>query len=310
MTTTPTTPSTPATEPFRTGFIAIVGRPNVGKSTLMNRLIGQKISIVSRKAQTTRHRITGIITTEHSQLVFVDTPGFQTRHRNALNRLMNRSVVQSLQSVDVVLWVVEAGRLLDADREVMALLPAEVPVVLVINKIDQLADKREALPFIERMNQLREFAALVPISGQKGHGVNVLVEAIEKLLPLGEPMYEADAITDRSERFLAAEFIREKLFRQLGDELPYGIAVEIEKFDLEGHLRRIHAAVIVDRPAHKGMVIGEGGSRLKEIASEARAEMEKLFDGKVFLEVWVKVKSGWADDERALRSLGYDDAES
>jgi len=299
-------PNTPERSDFRTGFIAIVGRPNVGKSTLLNRLVGQKISIVSRKAQTTRHRITGILTTEDAQFVFVDTPGFQTRHLNALNRMMNRSVVQSLKEVDVILFVIECGRFSDEDREVMNLLPEGVPVVLVINKIDRLKEKTEALPFIAQMQTEREFAALVPVSAQKGAGEAVLQQAIRALLPEGAPMYESDAITDRSERFLAGEFIREKLFRQLGDELPYGMAVEIEKFEQDGALRRIHAAIIVDRPAHKGIVIGEGGQRLKEIATEARAEMEKLFDGKVFLEVWVKVKSGWSDDERALRSLGYE----
>ncbi|MEY3201848.1 MAG: putative GTP-binding protein [Pseudomonadota bacterium] len=299
--------TTPPQDTFRTGFIAIVGRPNVGKSTLLNRLVGQKISIVSRKAQTTRHRITGIHTTEHAQFVFVDTPGFQTRHKNALNRVMNRIVVQTLQAVDVVLFVVECGRFGEADDDVLSLLPKDVPVILVINKLDQLADRAEALPFIASMQGKRDFAALVPVSAQKGDGESVLVEAIEALLPEGQPVYEADAITDRSERFLAAEFIREKLFRQLGDELPYGVAVEIEKFEVEGNFRRIHAAIIVDRAAHKGIVIGERGSRLKETATEARGEMEKLFDGKVFLEVWVKVKSGWADDERALRSLGYDE---
>ena len=300
------TPKTPKT-PFRTGFIAIVGRPNVGKSTLLNRLVGQKISIVSRKAQTTRHRITGVLTTDATQFVFVDTPGFQTKHRSALNKVMNRSVVQSLQAVDVVVFVVECGKFLDADREVMELLPQNVPVLLAINKIDQLADRAESLPFIQKMQAEREFTALVPVSAQKGHGEAVLLEAIAALLPENAPMYEADTITDRSERFLAAEFIREKLFRQLGDELPYGIAVEIEKFELEGRLRRIHAAIIVDRAAHKGIVIGDAGERLKIVGTEARMEMEKLFGGKVFLELWVKVKSGWADDERALRSLGYDE---
>lgn len=306
MNTESTSDSSAEAAPFRCGFVAIVGRPNVGKSTLLNRLVGQKISIVSRKAQTTRHRITGIVTNEVSQLVFVDTPGFQTRHKNALNRAMNRSVVSVLQAVDVVLMVIESGRFGPEDEEVLGLLPEGVPVVLVINKLDLLADKGEVLPFIAKMNGLREFAAIVPVSAQKGAGVEGLQKTVAGLLPEGEPMYEADAITDRSERFLAAEFLREKLFRNLGEELPYGIAVEIEKFEQEGRLRRIHAAIIVDRDAHKAMVIGERGERLKTIATEARLEMEKLFDGKVFLETWVKVKSGWADDERALRSLGFE----
>ncbi|MDX5362684.1 MAG: GTPase Era [Pseudazoarcus pumilus] len=292
--------------PFRTGFVAIVGRPNVGKSTLLNRLIGQKISIVSRKAQTTRHRVTGIRTDEHAQFVFVDTPGFQTRHRNALNRTMNRSVTQALADVDVVFFVIEAGRFGEDDRKVLELLPENGQVVLVINKVDRLADKTRLLPFIQQMSEARDFTAIVPLSAEKGANVDSLVSVTQKLLPEGAPVFEEDDITDRSERFLASEFLREKLFRLLGDELPYGIAVEIEKFETEGNLRRIFAAVVVDRDSHKGMVIGKGGEQLKRISSEARVELEKLFDGPVYLEVWVKVKSGWADDERALKSLGYE----
>lgn len=292
--------------PFRTGFIAIVGRPNVGKSTLLNCLIGQKISIVSRKAQTTRHRVTGIRTDEHAQFVFVDTPGFQTRHRNALNRNMNRSVTQALADVDVVFFVIEAGRFGDDDRKVLELLPENGQVVLVINKVDRLADKTRLLPFIQQMSELRDFTAIVPLSAERGSNVDSLISATQKLLPEGAPVFEEDDITDRSERFLASEFLREKLFRLLGDELPYGIAVEIEKFETEGNLRRIFAAVVVDRDSHKGMVIGKGGEQLKRISSEARVELEKLFGGPVYLEVWVKVKSGWADDERALKSLGYE----
>ncbi|THF60892.1 GTPase Era [Pseudothauera rhizosphaerae] len=293
-------------EPFRAGFVAIVGRPNVGKSTLLNRLIGQKISIVSSKAQTTRHRVTGIRTDAGAQFVFVDTPGFQTQHRNALNRSMNRTVTQVLSDVDLVFLVVEAGRYGEADRKVVEVLPENARVVLVINKVDRLADKRSLLPFIEQMSAVYPFAEIVPLSAERGTNVDELVRAAAPLLPEGTPLYGEDEITDRSERFLASEFLREKLFRLLGDELPYGMAVEIEKFETEGNLRRIHAAVIVDKAAHKGIVIGKGGERLKRIASEARVELEKLFDGKVFLEVWVKVKSGWADDERALKSLGYE----
>lgn len=293
-------------EPFRTGFIAIVGRPNVGKSTLLNQLIGQKISIVSRKAQTTRHRVTGIRTDEHAQFIFVDTPGFQTRHRNALNRTMNRSVTQALADVDAVFFVIEAGRFGDNDRKVLELLPDDAQVLLIINKIDRLNDKARLLPFIQQMSELRDFAAIVPLSAERGKNVDSLVSAAQKLLPEGAPVFEEDDITDRSERFLASEFLREKLFRLLGDELPYGIAVEIEKFETEGNLRRIFAAIVVDRDSHKGMVIGKGGEQLKRISSEARVELEKLFDGRVYLEVWVKVKSGWADDERALKSLGYE----
>lgn len=291
---------------FRTGFVAIVGRPNVGKSTLLNRLIGQKISIVSSKAQTTRHRVTGILTEGAAQFVFVDTPGFQTQHRNALNRSMNRTVSQVLADVDLVFFVVEADRFSDDDARVLEVIPADARVVLVINKVDQLKDKARLLPFIDRMRALRDFVEIVPLSAERGTNVEALVAAATPLLPEGAPMYGEDEITDRSERFLAAEFLREKLFRLLGDELPYGIAVEIEKFEVEGNLRRIFAAVIVDKAGHKGIVIGKGGEKLKRISSEARAELERLFDAKVYLEVWVKVKSGWADDERALKSLGYE----
>ncbi|MCK0511462.1 GTPase Era [Aromatoleum buckelii] len=300
------TPQADDKVPFRTGFVAIVGRPNVGKSTLLNRLIGQKISIVSRKAQTTRHRVTGILTSDKAQFVFVDTPGFQTRHRNALNRSMNRTVSQVLGDVDLVFLVIEAGRFGDDDRKVVSVLPADAKVVLVINKVDRLCDKSQLLPFIAKMAEVYPFTEIVPLSAERGTNVEALVKTATPLLPEGEPMYGADEITDRSERFLAAEFLREKLFRLLGDELPYGVAVEIEKFETEGNLRRIYAAVVVDRSSHKGIVIGKGGEQLKRIASEARVELEKLFDGKVFLEVWVKVKSGWADDERALKSLGYE----
>lgn len=291
---------------YRTGFVAIVGRPNVGKSTLLNRLIGQKISIVSRKAQTTRHRVTGILTEAHAQFVFVDTPGFQTKHRNALNRSMNRSVTQALAEVDLVFFVIEAGRFGEDDRKVMSVLPTDARVVLVINKVDRLDDKSRLLPFIADMSTVFPFAEIVPLSAEKGMNVDTLVKAARPLLPIGEPIFGPDDITDRSERFLASEFLREKLFRLLGDELPYGMAVEIEKFETVGNLRRIFAAIIVDRDSHKGIVIGRNGEQLKRISSEARVELERLFDAKVYLEVWVKVKSGWADDERALKSLGYE----
>ncbi|MDR0717744.1 MAG: GTPase Era [Azoarcus sp.] len=302
----PARPSLSAATASRVGFVAIAGRPNVGKSTLLNRLIGQKISIVSNKAQTTRHQITGILNAADAQFVFVDTPGFQTRHGNALNRAMNRTVTRTLAGVDLVFFVVEAGRLGGEDREALAAIPAEAKVVLVINKIDRLADKHQLLPFIDQVRGLREFAEIVPLSAARGHNCDALVTAAAALLPHGAPLYGEDEITDRSERFLAAEFLREKLFRLLGDELPYGLAVEIEKFESDGGLRRIHAAVIVGKPAHKGIVIGKGGEKLKRAASEARADLERLFDGKVFLEVWVKVRRSWADDERALKSLGYE----
>ncbi|MDR2926234.1 MAG: GTPase Era [Azoarcus sp.] len=290
----------------RAGFVAIIGRPNVGKSTLLNRLVGQKISIVSGKAQTTRHRVTGIMNTGNVQFVFVDTPGFQTRRGNALNRAMNRAVSQALAGVDLVFFVIEAGRFCDEDRAALDAIPPETRAVLVINKVDRLDDKSRLLPFIDKLQVLREFSEIVPISAEQGGNCDALVVAAASLLPEGPPIYGEDEITDRGERFFASEFLREKLFRLLGDELPYALTVEIEKFETEGSLRRIHAAVIVDKAAHKGIVIGKGGEKLKRAASEARVEMEKLFGGKVFLETWVKVRGGWADSERALKSLGYE----
>lgn len=289
---------------FRCGFVAIVGRPNVGKSTLMNRLIGQKISITSRKAQTTRHRVTGIYTDDFSQLIFVDTPGFQTEHSGALNEALNASVRQTLSSVDVVLFVIEAGYFDKRDEQVLALLPKNRPVYLVLNKLDTIPNREKLLQFLQEMSERFEFAGMVPVSAQKGTQVPKLITAVRYHLPEGIPLYPEDQVTDRSERFLASEIVREKLFRLLGDELPYGLAVEIEQFEQEGRLRRIHAAVIVDRDSHKAMVIGKGGEKLKRVGTEARQDMEKLFDGKVYLEVWVKVKSGWADDVRMLRELG------
>jgi len=291
---------------IRSGYIAIVGRPNVGKSTLLNRLVGEKISIVSRKAQTTRHRITGILTTAGAQFVFVDTPGFQTRFANALNRSMNRGVTQTLADVDLVLFVVEAGRFDAQDKAVLKLLPADRPVILVVNKTDQLRDRQALLPFLAEVAAVYDFAAVVPVSATKGKQTDELLDEARKHLPNDGLLFDEDELTDKSERFLAAEYVREKLFRLLGDELPYSTTVEIEKFEVEGKLRRIFAAVVVDRDSHKAIVIGKNGESLKRIASEARQDMERLFGGKVYLEVWVKVKSGWADDERLLKSLGYE----
>jgi GTP-binding protein Era len=290
---------------FRTGYLAVIGRPNVGKSTLTNRLVGAKVSITSKKAQTTRHRIHGVLTTVDAQFIFVDTPGFQMTHKNALNRLMNRSVTSSFADVDVILLVVEAGRWGAGETEIVRMLPADTPVLLVINKIDRLTTMAEMLPFIARVSALHEFAEIVPLSAEKGLGTNELLSTVTRYLPEAPPVFDADDITDRSERFMASEILREKLFRNLGEELPYGIAVEIEKFEQEGDLRRIHAAVIVDKAGHRSIVIGKGGERLKRISTDARKEMETLFGGKVWLETWVKVKGGWADDERALKSLGY-----
>ena len=291
---------------FRSGYIAIVGRPNVGKSTLLNHLIGQKVSITSRKAQTTRHRIHGIFTDERAQFVFVDTPGFQTKHLNALNRGMNRVVTSSLRDVQVVVFVLEALRYDERDREVLKLLPDNRPVLLVINKIDEVADKGQLFAFAERVALDFKFAEIVPVSAKQGTKIDELRETLRRHLPPGELIYDADDITDRSEKFLAAEILREKVFRFTGEELPYSVSVVIEQFKLEGKLRRIHAAILVDKEAHEAMLIGKKGEKLKEIATQARLDMEKLFDGKVFLEVFVKVRSGWADDERVLRSLGYE----
>jgi GTP-binding protein Era len=290
---------------LRSGLLAIVGRPNVGKSTLLNALIGEKVSIVSRRAQTTRHRIMGILTKPDAQYVFVDTPGFQTKHGNALNRVMNQGVRQALAEVDVVLLVVEAGRFDDRDRAVRRLIPDEQPLIIVVNKIDQLPDKTQLLPFLARLAGEGEFAAIVPVSAMRGAQLAVLLAEARKHLPNDELLFAEDEITDRSERFLAAEYIREKIFRLIGDELPYAAAVEIEKFVVDGELRRISAAILVDREGHKSIVIGRGGDMIKRIASEARQDMERMFDGPVFLEVFVKVKSGWADDERMLKTLGY-----
>jgi GTP-binding protein Era len=291
---------------FRSGYIAIVGRPNVGKSTLLNKLIGEKISIVSRKAQTTRHRITGILTKDDAQFVFVDTPGFQTKYSNALNRAMNRGVTQTLSDVDVVIFVVEAGRYDAKDQAVVRLLPKDRPVILVINKTDLQKDRAALLPFLAMVAADHDYAAVIPISAAKGRQTEDLLNEAKKHLPNDGLMFPEDDLTDKSERFLASEYIREKVFRLLGDELPYATAVEIEKFETEGDLRRIFAAIVVDREGHKAIVIGKGGELLKRIASEARQDMERLFDGKVYLEIWVKVKSGWNDDERLLKSLGYE----
>ncbi len=291
---------------IRSGYIAIVGRPNVGKSTLLNRLVGEKISIVSRKAQTTRHRITGIVTQSDAQYVFVDTPGFQTKYANALNRAMNRGVTQTLSDVDLVLFVIEAGRYDAKDLAVVRLLPKDRPVILVVNKTDQFKDRNELLPFLAKVSADYDYAAIVPVSATKGRQTDQLLAEARKHLPNDGLMFPEDDLTDKSERFLAAEYIREKVFRLLGDELPYSTTVEVEKFEVEGELRRIFAAIVVDREGHKAIVIGKGGESLKRIASEARQDMERLFGSKVYLEIWVKVKSGWNDDERLLKSLGYE----
>lgn len=296
--------------PRRCGLIAIVGRPNVGKSTLLNALVGQKVSITSAKAQTTRHRITGIRTVGDTQFVFVDTPGFQTRHGAALNRTLNRTVQGVLADVDLVLFVVEAGRFGLDDAKVLSLIQNEAmrdkPVVLIANKLDNVIRRAELAPWLKGMQDRHHFAEYVPLSARKGADVERLLGILRPYVPEQAWFYEEDALTDRSERFLASEIIREKLFRLTGDELPYTSTVVIDKFEEEGNLRRIAASIVVERDAHKGMVIGGGGERLKRIGSEARQELESLMDAKVFLELFVKVRSGWAADEEHLRSYGYE----
>jgi GTP-binding protein Era len=296
----------PAAAGFRCGYIAIVGRPNVGKSTLMNKLVGAKVSITSRKAQTTRHRITGIQTHDDAQYVYIDTPGFQTRHSNALNKTLNRTVTTTLTAADVVLFVVEAGHFGDADAKVLSLLPSTVPAILVINKADHVKDKAILMKFAQEVAQKFDFVAIVPVSAKQGFQLDRLEGEIRQHLPEGERIFDDDDITDRSEKFLAAEIVREKVFRFVGDELPYTSTVIIEQFEQEGNLRRVFAAILVGRDAHKAMLIGQKGARLKEISTQARLDMEKLFGGKVYLEIWVKVKSGWADNEASLRAYGYE----
>lgn len=291
---------------FRCGYIAIVGRPNVGKSTLMNALIGAKVSITSRKAQTTRHRITGIQTVEDAQFVYVDTPGFQTRHSNALNKTLNRTVTNTLTASDVILFIIEAGTFGPADQQVIDLIPKNVPCILVINKSDRVKDKAELMPFAQQIAAKHPFSAIVPVSAKLGFQLENLQGEIKKYLPENPPVFGEDDITDRSEKFLAAEIVREKVFRFVGDELPYTSTVLIEQFEVEGDLRRVFAAILVERDTHKSMVIGNKGARLKDISTQARLDMERLFGGPVYLEIWVKVKSGWADNEAGLRAYGYE----
>jgi GTP-binding protein Era len=291
---------------FRCGYIAIVGRPNVGKSTLMNQLVGAKVSITSRKAQTTRHRITGIQTLDDAQFIYVDTPGFQTRHSNALNNTLNKTVTNTLISADVILYLIEAGTFGPADQQVIDLLPPDVPVILVINKADRVKDKAALMPFAQDVASKFNFAAIVPVSAKLRFQLDSLQNEIKRYLPENEAVFGPDDITDRSEKFLASEIVREKLFRLVGDELPYTSTVMIEKFEQEGDLRRIFAVILVERDTQKSMVIGNKGARLKEVSTQARLDMEKLFGGPVYLEIWVKVRSGWADNEAGLRAYGYE----
>lgn len=295
----------------RCGLVAIVGKPNVGKSTLLNALVGQKISITSRKAQTTRHRITGVRTVGDTQFVFVDTPGFQTRHSSALNRSLNRAVTGVIGDVDLVLFVVEAGNFTLGDAKVLALLKPGIPAILVANKLDQVHRRAEIAPWLRDMQQRHPFAEFVPLSAKQPKDAQRLLDVCAKYLPQQPWWYAQDELTDKSERFMAGEMIREKLFRLTGEELPYTSTVVIDQFEEEPspkfkRLVRIAATIIVERDSHKAMVIGDGGEKLKRIGTEARQELEQLFDAKVFLQTFVKVRTGWADDEARVRSFGYE----
>ena len=298
-------------EQQRCGMVAIVGKPNVGKSTLLNALVGQKISITSRKAQTTRHRITGIRTRGDNQFVFVDTPGFQTRHGNALNKSLNKAVTGAVSDVQVVLFVVEAGSFSLADAKVLSLLPTDVPVLLVANKLDTVHRRSEIAPWLRDMQERHPFAEFVPMSAKNSRDVERLLDIIANYLPQQPWWHDEAELTDKSERFLASEIVREKLFRLTGDELPYTSTVVIDQFQEEpgkaaARMVRIAATIVVERDGHKAMVIGDKGERIKRIGTEARQELERLMDAKVFLELWVKVRSGWADDEARVRSFGYE----
>ena len=295
----------------RCGLVAIVGKPNVGKSTLLNALVGQKISITSRKAQTTRHRITGIRTEGPTQFVFVDTPGFQTRHNTALNKSLNKTVLGAVGDVDLVLFVVEAGIFNTADAKVLALLKPDIPVLLIANKLDAVNRREDLAPWLKDMQERHPFTEFVPMSAKNAKDIERLMGYCEKYLPEQAWWYAEDELTDRSEKFLASEIVREKLFRFTGDELPYTSTVVIAKFEEEpsrsaNRRIRIAAPIVVEREGHKAMVIGDKGERLKRIGTEARQELEKLMDAKVFIELWVKVRSGWADDEARVRSFGYE----
>jgi GTP-binding protein Era len=292
----------------RCGHIAIVGRPNVGKSTLLNHILGQKLSITSRKPQTTRHKLLGIKTTEDTQFIYVDTPGLHQGQKKAINRYMNRAVTTAIQDVDIVLFMIEKLHWLPED-ELVAQRLANInrPVVLVINKVDTLDDKEMLLPHMQKMIDLLNVKEIIPISALQNQNLDRLEEIIRDCLPESEHFFPEDQITDRSSRFLAAEIIREKITRQLGDELPYQMTVEIEEFSQEGKILHINALILVERDGQKRILIGDKGDRLKKIGQQAREDMQLLFDSKIMLKTWVKVKSGWSDDERALRSLGYDD---
>jgi GTP-binding protein Era len=292
--------------PFRCGTIAIIGRPNVGKSTLMNALIGQKISITSPKPQTTRHRIHGILTLDDAQLVFVDTPGVHINGAKALNRMMNRTASSALEGVDVVMMLVEAGRFTDEDARVAELVAqVDVPVLLVINKVDRIQPREKLFPYLAELGKNVKFTQSMPLSAYDKKHAALLIRELTKMLPEGEAMFDEDMVTDASSRFLAAEMIREKLMRKLNEELPYGLTVEIEKYEVTPDRVLVSALILVEREGQKRIVIGENGSMLKAVGTEARHDLMKMLDMKVHMELWVKVKDNWSDDERALASLGY-----
>ena len=297
------------TETGRCGYVAIVGRPNVGKSTLLNHLLGQKISITSRKPQTTRQRVIGIKTEADHQIIFVDTPGLHKDAEKAINRYMNRAASSAIRDVDLVVLVVDRTAWTEEDSMVLEQIQQSgCPCLLVVNKVDLLEDKSVLLPHLQVLADKGQFAAILPVSALRSHNVEELEREILKFLPVSEHFFPEDQVTDRSQRFLAAEIVREKIMRQLGEEIPYSISVEIEEFALVGEILHISALIFVERKGQKIILVGEGGSRLRSIGTDARRDMELLFDCKVMLRLWVKVKSGWSDDERALRSLGYDDA--
>ena len=290
---------------FHCGTVAIAGRPNTGKSTLLNRLVGERLSIVSPKAQTTRHLVTGILNTGDCQFIFIDSPGLQSRHRDALHRTLNRRAADVVRDADVVAFVVDALRYGTEDRAVLERIPEDRKVVAVVNKIDRVKRAAELIPFIDRMSKERDFFAIVPVSARSGKNLPELLRVLREALPEAPAIYPPEQLTDRDERFFAAELLREKLFQMLGEELPYRCEVVIDSFREEGRLRRIEATILVERDSQKGIVVGSKGAQLKQIAEAARKDMERLFDGKVYLGVWVKVRRGWTDDERVLRGLGY-----
>ncbi len=297
-----------ASEPRRCGYVAIVGRPNVGKSTLLNHILGQKISITSRKPQTTRHQVLGIKTEDNYQVIFVDTPGLHRGEDKAINRYMNKAASSAIRDVDLVLFLVDRTAWTEEDQMVLEQVQrAKLPTILVVNKVDLLEDKNVLLPHLQALADRGDFEAIVPASALRQRNVDSLEQEILKYLPESEHFYPEEQITDRSQRFLAAEIVREKIMRQLGDELPYAVTVEIEEFSFEGEVAHISALILVERKGQKKIIIGDKGTRLRSIGTDARKDMERLFDCKVMLRLWVKVKSGWSDDERALRSLGYDD---